>query len=767
MTEHCRNFRFNLKSNLERTLENIDVSVFLRWSKIAKWTIVLFSFIVNILYILIKEEMDTSSRFEIPVWFILSFDLLIPFYERRKDFLTQQLILIGLYIGFIQLDDWIPPIFSFIYASKNSDLQVDLTGFTNKIFFYLLLNISLFNLLKFKFGICLHSSNYNSIIETNDSADSIIIKWTKSSTNINEMKKLCLNNKEWSYCISNNNIILNYDIFLNIAENKNLIDLSCLLSEALCKSCFATKLVVNGSSLTVYFDTSNSTSGNCYQEANLNIFNMFKTYHHLQISKNNSYNHISNSPFPGSVPIIGYFAIMNKKNGYFRNDKKPTIKISNNYNETLPPCELKERLAFIDEKVPAKNRTTKELNNYLKYIAHLYHNKEMKTYRITEDKKVRWIKHVNWVLSSPALGPVLDKKEVVVQKIQVPDFKPIEKIYELKTITKVDYIEGETKEIKKEIEVEEPLFNFNYKIIRHEKKNIFCVEDLVTKRRMSKNIPPFCRDPNVRNPFYPNKKCIDEEQEPLKELLETGKAFYCEKTDKYHRLDGRKTKKIFYEKVKEEDQVLFEDVEIEIPVVDKTVQKYNNKKEYDLNWQQVSRKSFSKMLESKKEEIITYNRFEALKPNKKLEKKTHFKISQKYNIDDESREFCRHNRPGTSKSERNSLKSKKTIRNIRFGDIIEKQLNIGMKEKIKQTYSSRYKHYPKKKEITLDNIISGLNKGFFTKHEFPVKKCFREAAFQYLNDLCLDNNIKKKFKYRQKCTLNNDFDSDDSYIEKY
>jgi hypothetical protein len=48
------------------------------------------------------------------------------------------------------------------------------------------------------------------------------------------------------------------------------------------------------------------TPGSCYNDLNLSIKDVFKTYHHRQVGCHNLVNHIDVKPFPGSIPIKGW-----------------------------------------------------------------------------------------------------------------------------------------------------------------------------------------------------------------------------------------------------------------------------------------------------------------------------------------------------------------------------------------------------------------------------------------------------------------------------
>lgn len=255
------------------------------------------------------------------------------------------------------------------------------------------------------------------------------------------------------------------------------------------------------------------------------------------------------------------------------------VRVSQNFNEKLSPCTLDERLKIIDNKVPLKNNTAKQLNSYLKYIAHLHHNKYCKPFLITKERKARWVKHASWICSSAALAPVFDKpKDISYKKEHIPSkYTPPSTTKEIKSAVMVDYIKKEPEVIiKKEKKVEKaPLFDFEYNIIEHIKGNSFLLERKDTKYRLSKKIPAFVRDNfNPRNPFYPHELCIDAKLSPLKELLEEGKAFYSKSSSRYHiTADIDKEVTVLTETIKQEDdEVVFNDVFYDVVMPGKTLE---------------------------------------------------------------------------------------------------------------------------------------------------------------------------------------------------
>lgn len=523
-------------------------------------------------------------------------------------------------------------------------------------------------------------------------------------------------------------------------------------------------------------DTPKKPQFSCFHDLKFRYTDLFTIFFHKVYCYNHPNNHVSRTSFPGSKPIVGWRLLTSFIYKYFNNSKNDNLNIkkkkifvnmSKNINSPIPDCTIEERLNYIDEAIPEKNKTAIQLKKYLYYIAHLHHNKPCKPYFITTERKIRWLKHVEWVIKSIALGPVINKPLDVKVDIEVPKYKKSVETFEIKTIEKVDYQVGETKTVVTKVkeEVVKPLFDFKYEIVDWIKGNKFSIKDVETQHVKTKTIPPFVReDFNPRNPYYITYEAIDKEQEPLKGLLENRLAFYNRPNNRFYRIDGKTetiTKEIIKEK-KEEDKVFFTEVEYEVPVTDNKVIKHQTKKEHDLSWRKVTAKGFKEKILESKDKIVTHNRFISLKPNKKLYKKTHFKFSNDYETTQEVRDFCRSNHTLKKKVQKNL--NVKVEKEIKLGPLIEHTLNNTIKDEIKKAYPTRMKYLPKNCYIDLEAILRGLDKGFFTKKDLNLKKSFRVVAFLSLEKYFCSENIKRHIIPKGKYPLR-DYLSDENIIE--
>lgn len=577
-----------------------------------------------------------------------------------------------------------------------------------------------------------------------------------------------------------NQLFVKNEDFLNITNLNNnfkLHVLNCIINNVDDLKCSVTHVEENNNSITVISENLGIGQGSCIEELDFKISDMFNKFYHKQISKGHPYNHISRDAFEGSTEIYGFQIGLFLQNNYYDKNKKKKVNLSLNKNPELPPCTLNERLSYIDEYVPCINNTRKQLNRYLKYIAHLYHNTRCRNYLITEERKVRWYHHVRWVVSSPAIGLIVEKEEILPKIDVKPDiYQPEEKLYEIKTITNVNYKEGYTEEdisYKKEEKIS-PIFDFKYKIIEHAKGNNFVVEDLESKRRMTKKIPAYIRDETTKKPYYPDEECVDKTLAPLKNYLEENKAFYCKESRRYHILFKKsiEEEKIVKKKVIE-PIVTFNELEYEIEIKSDAVTKPISKKNHDLQWKEVTRKSYVTKLKDIKDSVVSYNKFSVLAQNKKISKKLNFKFNSNIQVSFEDRDIIRGNlNPPKTKKEKRKIVEKVNheAKEIKMSELIEAKINTGIVDEVKKRYPSRLRFFPRNNPISFNNIIKGLEKGFFTKHEYNVKKSFREVAFNYLlnaiSDESLFTELKKRY-YRGKVSHVYDYDSYSDDMEVY
>lgn len=503
--------------------------------------------------------------------------------------------------------------------------------------------------------------------------------------------------------------------------------------------------VTKGPSVNTYYIWQNDNyPGDCFINLKINYKKFFHQYYVNIYKYNTNENHIDVNRGQDAKKVFGFNAIiLNHLYGL----NKPFISVSVNKNPDLPPCLLSERLEYIDKYIPCTNKTAENLNKYLKYIAHLYHNKSTKKVFITKERKARWSNHVKWVVKSPAIGPVFANYEFKEEIVKSEDYKQQEEIFEVKTATKVDYIEGKDEEIvtKTEEEVSTHIFDFDFEIIRHHKKNMFVVEDKNTKRRSTRRIHP-CLFPgnNPRNPFFLRDKEYFASVEPYKTLIEQNKIFYCEETGKYHTFYvNKKIEKVNVEKKHTPPVVKFTEVEYEVPVIEDNVVKFKTKKNHDLEWRKVSRKTFVEKIKEVKDVVTTHNRFSVLKPNVKLSKEMKVRPGNKYRMADAERSICKISFL-QSKNHKTTIEKTKIEKPVKVGDKIEQALNAGISNKIREKLKTRLKYYKRNTYLDLETIIKAMEKGFLTKKDMKVKKCFRLVAMDYLDSLCCDEKISCK-----------------------